>query len=474
MIEFLPVKLRMLFIVACTILLLIVSSLTGLISHLFYWLIFDSLGRSSRRLKRKLKWINNQRDVDYHTIIIGTGFSGIGMAVKMNQLGMDNYILLERHGHVGGTWYANKYPGCACDVPSYLYSFSFEQNPNWSHYFSRQSEIRNYLEYCVDKYDIRRHIRFNSNVTEMKWLEERLLWQVTTQTNEGEKIFYARSIVLAFGPLSNASYPTDIPGIDKFEGQMCHTAEWNDSIDFNNKRVAVIGTGASAIQLVPEIQKMNVTQLYVFQRTAPWIIPRVDRQVSNLEKDFLRRYPIVQRMGRAMLYWAMESIVLSFVYRWPTRFILQCLAKYNLEFTVKDENLRKKLMPTFDLGCKRMLFTNDWYSALQKPNVSVVNNRIKEVKSNSIVTHDGDEYPVDIILWSTGFQTQQFTLPVYGLNGQTLGNQWAQTVQVCFEPTNKEISLYVRILSFLGLSWYDRAKFSEFVHSSWSKYCTWT
>ncbi len=430
MTQILPFKFHILFSIICTLIVLLTTLVLGLIGHFLYWLLYDSLGRSHERSKRKLKWINNQRDVEYFAVIIGTGFSGLGMAIKLNKLGMDNYILIERHGHVGGTWYVNKYPGCACDVPSNLYSFSFEPNPKWSHYFSRQPEIAEYLEYCTDKYDIRRHIHFNTNLTELRWLEGRQLWQVTTQSNNQEKIFYTRSIILGSGALSNASYPTDIPGMDKFEGKMCHTAEWDSTIEFKNKRVAVIGTGASAIQVIPEIQKMDVSQLLVFQRTPPWVIPRIDRRLKDWEKDLLRRFPIIQKLIRVMIYWGTECFALSFVYRWPIRFINQILVKYNLERQVEDRNLRKKLRPTWDLGCKRMLLTNDWYSTLQQSNVKLVTNRIQEIQSHSIVTYDGDEYPVDIIIWSTGFQVQKFSIPVYGINGCSLTNQWSETMQV--------------------------------------------
>jgi cation diffusion facilitator CzcD-associated flavoprotein CzcO len=211
---------------------------------------------------------------------------------------------------------------------------------------------------------------------------------------------------------------------------MCHTAKWDETIDFKNKRIAVIGTGASAIQAVPEIQKMDVSQLLIFQRTAPWVIPRIDRRLQDWEKNLFRRFPFVQKLIRVMIYWGTESFALSFVYRWPVRFIIQSLARYNLEREVKNKELRKKLTPTWDFGCKRMLLTNDWYSTLQKPNVQLVTNRIREVKSHSIVTYDGDEYPIDIIIWSTGFQVQTFSLPVYGINGCPLNEQWSQTIQV--------------------------------------------
>ncbi|CAF1269684.1 unnamed protein product [Rotaria sp. Silwood1] len=417
-----------LFLVLGFLIVLLSSLVVGLSGHFIYWLLFDSFGRYEKRTKRKLKIINNQQNDEYYVIIIGTGFSGLGMAIKMNELGMDNYILIERHEHIGGTWYANKYPGCACDIPSNLYSYSFEPNPKWSHYFSRQAEIAEYLEYCTDKYDIRQHIQFNTNVTELTWLEERQLWQVTTESNNQEKIFYAQSIVLGCGLLSNPSYPTDILGIDQFQGRMCHTAKWDKTIDLNNKRVAVIGTGPSAIQTVPEIQQ-NVSELFVFQRTPAWILPRFDRLITDWEKNLYKRFPIIQKFMRVLIYWIMEFFALSFVYRWPLKFLIEKLVKLNLERQVKDKELRKKLTPTWEFGCKRTLITNDWLSTLQKSNVKLVTNRIQEIKSHSILTYDGNEYPVDIIIWSTGFLAQEFPLRVYGINGCSLADKWSQTMQ---------------------------------------------
>ena len=424
--------LRIVLFFLCSYLITFASILIGLTCQFCYWLAVDSFGRHKKRTQRKINPISKENDDEYHVIVIGSGFSGIGLGIKMNRLGLDDYILLERHDRLGGTWYANKYPGCACDVPSNLYSYSFEPNPNWSYFFGRQKEIWDYLEHRADKYDIRRHIRFNTNVVQLKWLENRSLWQVTTQTNEGEKIFYARVIMAATGPLSNASYPTDIEGIDKFQGQMCHTSKWDDSIDFKNKRVAVVGTGASAIQTVPALAEMNVEKVFVFQRTPPWVIPRVDRRVTSIEKRILAWFPFIQKFIRRCLYWSREALVLGFAYRLPIRFINQELVLHNLKQEVRDEELRKKIIPTWDLGCKRVLITSDWYPALQKPNVELIVNRIKEVKSNSIVTREGDEYPVDIIIWSTGFQTQKFCIPVYGINGRSLEEQWSNTTQVRF------------------------------------------
>ncbi|CAF0766692.1 unnamed protein product [Adineta ricciae] len=408
-----------------------ITVLIGFIGHFFYWLVFDLCGLDQQRTDRKLNVPpkSSSSPNEYYSLIIGSGFSGLGMAIKLKQLGTDNFTIIERHGHVGGTWYANKYPGCACDVPSNLYSFSFEPNPNWSYFFSRQPEIGEYLEQCAKKYDISRHVQFHTTVTEMRWLEDRQLWEVTVRSNDKETKLYAKTVFAGYGPLSIAAFPNDIKGIDTFEGEMCHTAEWNKNIELKNKRVAVVGTGASAIQVVPEIHKAGVEKLYVFQRTPAWVIPRADRKVSDFEKRLFARFPIIQKFVRALIYWIRESTALSFAYRLPTRFLYQTVVNIHLKRQIKDEVLRKKLTPSFDLGCKRVLITNDWYPTLQQPNVQLITNRIQEVKPHSIVTRDGDEYPVDVIIWSTGFQVQNFPLPIYGVKGRSLAEQWSQTMQ---------------------------------------------
>jgi cation diffusion facilitator CzcD-associated flavoprotein CzcO len=425
-----PSKGRLLLCVLCAYLVMAVTAVLGVTGQFLYWLIFDLCGFGNQRANRKLNSTKNEKKDEYYALIIGSGFSGLGMAIKLKELGTDNFIVIERHTHIGGTWYANTYPGCACDVPSNLYSFSFEPNPNWSYFFSRQPEIGQYLEHCSDKYDIRRHVKFNTTVTELRWIDDKQVWEITTQSNNQENKIYARFVMAGYGPLSNASYPSDIPGIDKFEGKMCHTAEWDKTMELKNKRVALVGTGASAVQTAPEVQKAGVTQLLIFQRTPGWVIPRADKVVTNWEKQLFRRFPIIQKLIRTLVYWVRESTVFSFTYRLPIRFLNAELVKFNLARQVKDKELRKKLTPTFDLGCKRVLLSNDWYSTLQQPNVKLVTNRIKEVTSNSIITNDGDEYPVDIIIWSTGFQVQQFPLPLYGVNGRSLIEDWSKTMQV--------------------------------------------
>ena len=429
--KILPSKGHFLLLLFCAYVTIGMTVILGFLGQFFYWLFVDLCGLRNQLTNRKLHLTKSQTNDEYYALVIGSGFSGLGMAIKLRELGTDDFIIIERHEHIGGTWYANKYPGCACDVPSNLYSFSFEPYPKWSYFFGRQPEIDEYLEHCTDKYDIRRHIRFNTTVTKMKWIDDRQVWEVTIQSNGKENRVYARYVMAGYGPLSNASYPNDIVGIDKFEGRMCHTAEWDKTLDFKNKRVAVIGTGASAVQTAPEIQKSGVTQLLIFQRTAPWVIPRADRVVTDWEKQIFTRFPIFQKFIRGLIYWIRESTVLSFVYRLPTRFINAEIIKYFLHVQVKDEELRRKVTPRWDLGCKRVLLSNDWYPMLQRSNVKLITSRIQEIRWNSIVTCDGNEHPVDIIIWSTGFLVQEFPLTVYGTNGCSLTERWSESFQVC-------------------------------------------
>ncbi|CAF0828282.1 unnamed protein product [Adineta ricciae] len=400
-----------------------ISIIIGLIGYVVHWIIFD------RNDKKKLnfQWTLSDNENEYHTIIIGAGFSGLGMGIKLKEVNMNKFIILERHSHVGGTWYANRYPGCQVDVPSNLYSYSFEMNPEWSHQYSGQAELADYLEKCTDKYHLRSHIQFNTTVLQCDWLDDRHLWRVTTKD---EKCFYGRYLIGAYGVLSNASYPTDIKGLETFQGEICHTAEWNDNINFQGKRVAVVGTGSSAVQCIPELQKnYGVEHLYVFQRTPPWVFAIQNRTLTQLEKKLYANFPFVQKFFRACLYWRLESTVLSFVYRLPLRFVTQKLLRLIFFLQVKDPQLREKLMPKWDYGCKRTVLSSDWYSTLQQPNVTIVTNRIQQLKPHSIVTFDGDEYPVDIIVWATGFKVHALAIPMFGIQGHSLEKQWSQTVQ---------------------------------------------
>lgn len=409
-----------------------VSVFVGLITHFFYSLVAHLFDRRDRTL-RKLERNGDDREDEYYTIIIGAGFSGLGVGIKLKERGQNNFLIVERLSHIGGTWYANQYPGCAVDVSSDLYSYSFEPNPRWSTRYSAQPEVEDYLERCTQKYGLQPHIQLDTTVARCDWLEEKHVWKVTAMRKSSNETiyFYGRVLVGAYGILSNASYPKNIPGMDIFQGQMCHTAEWNKEIDFKEKRVAVIGTGSSAIQMVPQLHKnFGVSHLYVFQRTPGWVIPLPNRRITSVEKSIFTYFPFIQQCFRSWTYWANETLVLAFVHRWPTRWLLHCIYRYWLHLKVKDDNLRKKLTPSFDFGCKRILLSNDWYPTLQKSNVDLITTQIKEIKEHSIVTSDGCEYPVDVIVWSTGYQVHSIHIPMYGINGKSLSDQWSESSQV--------------------------------------------
>jgi cation diffusion facilitator CzcD-associated flavoprotein CzcO len=356
--------------------------------------------------------------------IVGSGFAGIGCGIRLKQEGENDFVILERAGDVGGTWRDNTYPGCACDVPSHLYSFSFEPNPNWSRTFSPQPEIWDYLRHCTKKYRVEPHIRLNHTVTEAAWDEEAEVWRV--DTDQGS--LTADFLVAGVGPLSDPRLP-DIPGIESFEGRMFHTARWDHDFDLAGKRVAVIGTGASSIQVVPKIQPL-VKQLHVFQRTAPWIVPQRDRRLAPLEKRLYRLFPPAQLAMRAAIYWLRELFVIGFMHPREGG-VNEKLARKHLQSQVKDPELRAKLTPNYRMGCKRVLISDGYYPALQQPNADVVTDRIAEIRPHSIVTADGTEREVDAIILGTGFHVTDMPVAEYvkGRGGLTMAENWQGSPQ---------------------------------------------
>jgi cation diffusion facilitator CzcD-associated flavoprotein CzcO len=350
--------------------------------------------------------------------IVGSGFSGLGMAIRLKQEGWEDFVVLERDDEVGGTWWANTYPGCGCDVPSHLYSFSFELNPEWTRTYSRQPEIRDYLSRCADKYGIRPHLRLGTAVTAAAWDEDSGRWQV--ETDKGT--VRARMVIAGAGPLAEPKIP-DIPGIDSFEGKTMHSARWDHDYDVRGKRVASIGTGASAIQYVPSIQP-EVDQLFVFQRTPPWIFPHTDRPTTRLERRLYKAFPFLQRMVRGVIYAARESNVPAFLHSWMK--LPEFLARRHMRRQVSDPELLEKVSPDYTIGCKRILPSNKWYPALQKPNVELLTDGVKEVRPRSVVTHDGREIEVDTIIFGTGFHVTDMPVAKYvrGRDGTTLDELW--------------------------------------------------
>jgi cation diffusion facilitator CzcD-associated flavoprotein CzcO len=354
-------------------------------------------------------------------IVVGTGFSGLCMGVKLREMGEDDFIMLERASDVGGTWRDNHYPGCACDVPSHLYSFSFEANPNWSRMYAPQPEIYAYLRNCAKKYDLLKHVRFNTNLVGARYDEARKLWRVTA---EDGRVFEADVLVSGMGGLSNPAIP-DIPGMAQFEGETFHSATWKHDYDLRDKHVAVIGSGASAIQFVPQIAPL-VDKLYYFQRTPPWVVPKDDRPLSAKERQDFAANPWRQRLERIKQYWLMELRFLAFKFKPQWMGLVAKVAKHKIAQAVKDPALRAKLTPDYTPGCKRLLISNDYYPALGRTNVNVVTDGIERVTARGVVTKDGVERPVDAIIFGTGFKVSDPIPPktVYGRGGQDLSEVW--------------------------------------------------
>ncbi|MEU8222146.1 NAD(P)/FAD-dependent oxidoreductase [Kribbella sp. NPDC048915] len=359
----------------------------------------------------------------HRIVVIGTGFAGIGMAVRLKQAGYDDFVILERAGDVGGTWRDNTYPGCRCDVPSHLYSFSFAPNPEWSSTFSPQPEIEQYLRNVTDRFGIRPHIRFNHTVESARW--EDGAWHIATD----QGVFVADMLLSGMGPLAEPSFPK-LPGIEDFEGEVFHSSRWNHDLNLSGRKVAVIGTGASAIQFVPAIQP-EVEELHLFQRTAPWVMPRPDRKITAAERAIYRRFPLVQKAVRAAIYWGRESMVLGFAKLPALMKQAQKVAEKHLAQQVRDPLLRVKLTPDFTLGCKRVLISDDYYPAVAQPNVEVVTDGIAQVAPNGVVTTDGVKHEVDTIIYGTGFKVTDLPVMdmVYGRGGVSLREAWADGMQ---------------------------------------------
>ena len=364
---------------------------------------------------------------DHEVLIVGTGFSGLGMAIKLKAAGIDDLAQIEKADSVAGTWRENTYPGCACDVPSHMYSFSFEPNPDWSEMYAPQHEIREYLEGIADKYDLRRHIVFGTRAISATWDAGAGLWRCVLDGPEGRVERTARFIVSGIGGLHVPAAP-DFPGIESFEGEVFHSATWNHDVELEGKRVAAIGTGASAIQFVPEIAP-KVAHLDLYQRTAPWVLPKLDRRIPRFERRLYRRFPSLQRAYRRAIYWYLELVMLRGVQSERFGRLFEWLGRRNLERQVKDPLKREKLMPHYEFGCKRLLMSNDYYRALDRPNADVVTAGIAEIRPHSIVGGDGVEREVDVIILGTGFDTKAMasSVAIRGEGGRLLADDWERT-----------------------------------------------
>ncbi|MEU6350702.1 NAD(P)/FAD-dependent oxidoreductase [Streptomyces sp. NPDC047072] len=354
--------------------------------------------------------------------VIGSGFGGLGAAVRLRKEGVTDFVVLERADSVGGTWRDNDYPGCSCDVPSHLYSFSFAPNPDWPCTFAGQKHIRAYLERVTDAFGVRPHLRFGADLRDMAWDSERLRWDIETASGS----FTADLVVSAAGPMSDPRIPL-VPGLDSFPGVFFHTARWDHGYDLRDKRVAVIGTGASAVQIIPEIQPL-ARHLTVFQRTPAWVLPRADRAIGGVERWLHRHLAFTHRLRRLGLWGMRELMVRAFTHHPGRLGLFEKMSRRHLTTAINDPALRARLTPDYRIGCKRIVLSNTYYQALSRPNAEVVSSGLKEVCGSTLVAADGTRVEADVIIFGTGFHITDMPITdrIVGLDGRTLSETWKE------------------------------------------------
>lgn len=352
--------------------------------------------------------------------VIGAGFTGLAVVHALRSAGFEDFVVLERAGEIGGTWRDNTYPGIACDVPSHLYSLSFAPNPGWQRTFSGGAQIWQYMREVARTLRMDEVTAFGEEVLDAWWEEHQQLWRIQTTTLE----LSAEVIIDGSGALSEPAYPS-IDGLDRFHGPILHSGRWHHERNVTGLRVAVIGTGASAIQIVPAIQP-EVAAMTVFQRTPGWVLPRWDREISDTERRLLRAFPLLQRALRAGQALGRDRLLHQLMHRRWMRRVAQVFARAYLRRSVADPQLRAKLTPDFEIGCKRILMTSQWYPALTKPNISVEPSPIREVREQAIITADGREHEVDAIVLATGFHVTDppIAARLHGRDGRSLAESW--------------------------------------------------
>lgn len=358
---------------------------------------------------------------DVDVIIIGAGFSGLGIAALLDRAGYTSFRILESHDALGGAWRDNTYPGCGCDIPSPLYSYSFAQKPDWSRLFASQPEILEYLNDFAARRRLTDRIQFDARVNSALWLEDSQRWVATTGNGQ---VYRSRFLVVAVGPLHHPLIPT-VPGLDDFRGPVFHSAQWRHDVDLSGKKVAVIGTGASAIQFVPAIAD-NVAEMTVYQRTAPWVMPKSDREMETRYKFLSRWIPPYRWYQRGRMFWIHEKRAPGFVQDPAAMEKTADLARSYLERQVPDPVLRAKLTPDYEIGCKRLLISSHWYRTLQLNNVSVVNGSVQRVTATAVTGSDGLDRETDVIIYGTGFDTQNSVrIDIVGRDGVHLKDAWS-------------------------------------------------
>ncbi len=364
---------------------------------------------------------------DLPIVIVGSGFSGLCAAILLKKAGIHDFTILEKAAGLGGTWRANTYPGAACDVQSHLYSYSFEPNPGWSRAFSQQHEILAYLERCAAKYGLHPHLRCGAEVIGATFDDTTDSWTIRIRGDAAP--LRARAIILGNGALHLPAYP-DVPGLASFGGKVFHSAAWDHGFALDGKRVAVIGTGASAIQFVPQIAP-RVSKLHLFQRTPPWILPKPDRAMTARERWAMARLPGVHWLRRSALYWSMEARVVPLVYDPRVLALGERFARRFIASQIADPALRDRVTPRYRMGCKRVLISNDYYPALTRDNVELVTDGITEVTTRGVRTRDGAEREVDAIILGTGFRVADYlsAMELRGRGGIDLNDTWRASLQ---------------------------------------------
>ncbi len=401
----------------------------------------------------------------FDVVIVGAGFGGIGAAIQLHRLGYDNIVILEREDELGGTWHVNRYPGLTVDCPSTTYSYWFEPNPFWSRLYAPGPELKRYAEHVVDKYDVRRNIRFNTNVEGARWDDDSQVWRVALA---GGETLSAQFLIAATGFLSQPRIP-DIPGIDTFAGRLIHTAAWDESYSLEGRRVGIIGTGSTGVQVIPELAK-QVSELTVYQRTPIWVMPKIDFGFSPAVQRLFARMPFTQRIIRWFTDITVDAVMVLAM--WKYRYFkglnigASTLVAIHRFLSIRDKELRRKLTPDYDFGCKRPTMSNTYYRTFTKPHVHLENSGIERIESDGVVGRDGTKRFIDTLVLATGFDVWDVNLPaieVIGRDGRDLGKWWRENRFQAYEgvsvPYFPNFLTLASPYAWVGLSWFNTVEY---------------
>ena len=401
----------------------------------------------------------------FDAVIVGAGFGGIGAAIQLNRLGYEHIVILDREDDLGGTWHVDRYPGLTVDVPSTTYSYWFEPNPYWSRLYAPGEELKRYAEHVADKYNVRRCMRFNTTVEGARWDDDAQVWEVALA--DGETLS-AQFLITATGFLSQPRTP-DIPGIDTFSGRIIHTTDWDDSYSFKGRRAGIIGTGSTGVQVIPELAE-EVSELTVYQRTPIWVMPKIDVGFSPAVQRLFARVPLAQRIVRWFTDTGMEFMMV--IAMWKFRYFKRLniaasnLARIHRFVSVRDKELRRKLTPDYDFGCKRPTMSNSYYRTFTKPHVHLETSGIERIEPDGIVTRDGTKRFIDTLVLATGFDVWEVNLPaieVIGREGRNLGKWWRESRFQAYEgvsvPYFPNFLTVASPYAWLGLSWFNTVEY---------------